>query len=91
MDDSPAAQDEIALAAQETRSANDRIGAKARRLHFTARVPFLCECLDPRCRELVLLAPDAFDALRDAGGAARAHGHAAAPSDGALDELEQTG
>lgn len=78
------------LAADVTRDANDRIASKARRLHFTARIPFLCECEDPHCRDLVLLAPDGFDAVRRDGGTVLAAGHAGGSGAGAA-ELEQTG
>jgi hypothetical protein len=37
------------------RRANDGIAAKAAALRFVSRVPMLCECGDPACRELVLL------------------------------------
>jgi hypothetical protein len=37
------------------RTANEGIAAKAAALHFVSRVPMLCECDEPDCRELVLL------------------------------------
>lgn len=41
--------------AHEIREANEGIAAKAAALRFVSRVPMLCECGDPDCRELVLL------------------------------------
>jgi len=37
------------------RRGNDEIAAKAAALRFVSRVPLLCECDHPDCRELVLL------------------------------------
>jgi hypothetical protein len=55
---------------QAAREANRQIAEKALRLHFHARVPFVCECSDPDCREFVLLLPQEYaDARRDS----RAH------------------
>ena len=49
------------------RRANDRIAAKASRLRFRARIPFVCECADPDCREFVLLDLGDFDVARRDG------------------------
>jgi len=48
------------------RSRNRRIAASAARLRFEpgARVPFLCECDDHSCQEIVLLTLDAFSDQR---------------------------
>ena len=82
--------DDRELAAEATTEANDRIASKARRLHFTARIPFLCECDDPHCRDLVMLLADEFEVLRDDAGTVLAAGHAVGSGAGAV-ELEQTG
>jgi hypothetical protein len=46
------------------RDANERIQARARELEFEHTVPFLCECGNPRCHEIVRLELDAYDAVR---------------------------
>jgi hypothetical protein len=51
------------------RASNDHIAMRAEALHFTSRVPLLCECDDPRCRELVLVSLDDFRRLRLTGEA----------------------
>lgn len=40
---------------QVVRTGNDGIAAKAAALRFVSRVPMLCECEDPACRELIML------------------------------------
>ena len=76
------------------RDANDRIAAKAQRLRFGARVPFLCECGDAGCRDFVLLLPQDFAGRRAGGASVTLAGHPAggdAGDGGDLDELERTG
>lgn len=48
------------------RSANERIERAALSHHFEAsqRVPFICECADPSCRELVMLSLVDYEAVR---------------------------
>lgn len=48
------------------RSTNERIERAARSHHFEAsqRVPFVCECADPNCRELVMLSLVDYEAVR---------------------------
>jgi hypothetical protein len=46
------------------RAANEEIGQKAVELQIDDRVPFLCECADERCREILLLPLEKFAAVR---------------------------
>lgn len=58
--------DEQALA-NETRfrEANEKIGARRRELSaITGATPFLCECEDPRCTQLVSLTLEQYEAVR---------------------------
>ncbi len=56
------------LAANQStfRSANERMErlARSHRFDATQRVPFLCECADPNCREIVMLSLADYDAVR---------------------------
>jgi hypothetical protein len=62
--------------ALDARAANDRIAEKAEQLRFVSRVPMLCECSAPDCRELVMIALDDYRALRRApGNSLTAPGH----------------
>jgi len=49
---------------ERAREANDRLANKAARLHFVAPVPFLCECGDPSCTDLVLLTIEDYHAAK---------------------------
>jgi hypothetical protein len=53
---------------QVVRASNDRIAKRASALHFTSRVPMLCECHDAGCRAIVPLSLDDFRDLRERGG-----------------------
>ena len=46
------------------RSANDRIGEKAREPRWLFSVPFLCECDDRRCFARLDLTLDCYDEVR---------------------------
>jgi hypothetical protein len=46
------------------RSANDRIGEKARELGWRFPVPFLCECADRRCFARLELTVEWYDEVR---------------------------
>lgn len=46
---------------ERVRISNERVAKAATRLRFVSRVPFLCECDDPSCTELVLLWLDEYD------------------------------
>lgn len=61
--DEPSRED-AADVSDAARQANKQIAEKALRLHFNARVPFVCECSDPDCREFVLLRPEEYAAAR---------------------------
>jgi hypothetical protein len=56
----------LALNQSRFRSANERMQRAARSHHFdaTQRVPFLCECADPDCREIVMLSLLDYEAVR---------------------------
>jgi hypothetical protein len=47
------------------RNANERIESRARELDFPHSVPFLCECGDPACHEIVRLRLEAYESVRD--------------------------
>ena len=57
------------------RASNDHIAGRAEALHFTSRVPLLCECHDPACRELALVSLEDFRRLRRTGDAVIAADH----------------
>jgi len=46
------------------RDANEQIQARAHELEFQAPVPFLCECGDPDCQDIVKLSLDAYADVR---------------------------
>jgi hypothetical protein len=56
----------LALNQSRFRNANERMQRLARSYRFDAaqRVPFLCECGDPSCREIVMLSPADYEAVR---------------------------
>jgi hypothetical protein len=64
--DDEARAGKIALNQSTFRSANERIERAAQSHHFdpNQRVPFICECADPRCRELVMLSLADYEAVR---------------------------
>jgi hypothetical protein len=63
--------------ADESRARNERIAAAARRHHFDheAPVPFLCECSDDRCEELVRMTLARYGTIREAADYLVAPGH----------------
>ncbi len=48
----------------DARKANDRIAEKAEQLRFVSRVPMLCECSEPACRAIVMIALGDYHAVR---------------------------
>ncbi len=46
------------------RDANDRIGAAAAEHDVVDAVPFICECADERCTEIVRLSLEEYDHVR---------------------------
>ena len=60
--------DEASDVSEAAREANQEIAAKALRLHFLARVPFICECSDPDCRAFLLLLPQQYADARSRPG-----------------------
>jgi hypothetical protein len=55
----------IALIAVRFRSANEQIEEKAFALGADGQVPFLCECADPECTEVVLLSLREYERVRN--------------------------
>jgi hypothetical protein len=49
----------------DARAANDRIAEKARQLHFLSRVPMMCECSKPSCRQLVMVSLGEYREIRE--------------------------
>jgi hypothetical protein len=60
--------------------ANDRIAESARRLAFTAPVPFLCECDTASCYEIVRLPLPEYRRRRAAGERVTISAHAERPT-----------
>jgi len=58
---------------QLVRASNERVAKAAHRLRFVSPVPFLCECNDPSCKELVLLVLDEYDRSQSAWVLAPSH------------------
>ena len=56
----------LAMNQSRFRSANERMQRAARSHRFDAnqRVPFLCECADPHCQEIVMLSLVNYEAVR---------------------------
>jgi hypothetical protein len=50
--------------AMDARKANDRIAEKAEQLRFVSRVPMICECAEPTCRTIVMIALGDYYAIR---------------------------
>ena len=73
----PSPQGSSAPRAVTSRARNERIAASARRHHFAhdAPVPFLCECSDDRCVELVRLRLERYSEARADGDFFAAPGH----------------
>jgi hypothetical protein len=59
------------MAANEAtfREANERIQQRAQELEFSEPVPFLCECGEPGCREILRLTLGEYEQVRGGGGA----------------------
>ena len=54
-----AAKNEISF-----RKANERLGEKRRELDAEGKTPFLCECSDPRCTEIIQLTVPEYEQVR---------------------------
>lgn len=64
--------------AMDARKANDRIAAKAEQLRFVSRAPMICECSDPACRTIVMIAlGDYYGVRRSDDAVLTAPGHEA--------------
>ena len=53
----------------DARKANHRIAEKAEQLRFVSRVPMLCECSEPACRTVVMIALGDYYAVRQSDDA----------------------
>src|SRR5579875_3023640 len=63
---------------ERRRASNDRIAsaAEAHRFDRATTVPFICECAEPLCGELLRLTLDELAVVRRAGGTVVLPGHA---------------
>jgi hypothetical protein len=59
-----AAAERIAANEATFREANERIQDRARELDFPEPVPFLCECGEPDCKEILRLTLDDYERVR---------------------------
>jgi hypothetical protein len=59
-------------------AANDQIFDSAIEYEVTAAIPFLCECADPKCREIIRLDASEYERIRKSGRSFIAPGHATA-------------
>ena len=57
-------EDRIARNQATFRAANERIGAAAGVYDVATPVPFICECADPTCTEVVRLELDQYEEIR---------------------------
>lgn len=73
----PSPQGSSASRATTMRARNERIGASARRHHFAydAPVPFLCECSEAACVDLVRITLEQYAAARELADYIAAPGH----------------
>jgi hypothetical protein len=46
------------------REANEKISAKGDALDFVGKIPFLCECEEPKCTEVLSLEADEYERAR---------------------------
>ena len=64
MDPTSGPQQEIGEAQVSFRNANEKIQASADGFAIHGSIPFICECPDRHCMELVRLTFDEYDAIR---------------------------
>jgi hypothetical protein len=57
-------QERIAENQASFREANEKIEATAYSVELPGRVPFICECSDPACMEIIRLSLDEYENLR---------------------------
>jgi hypothetical protein len=60
----PGSDEKIARNNDTFRRANEAIRDAAEEHRFAAPVPFICECPEPTCRELVRVALEAYEEVR---------------------------
>lgn len=74
------------------RDANERINAAVGAYGMDTLVPFLCECADPNCVEIVRLELDQYEEIRaDSRHFLNVHGHQAAAQGAAVVVAERDG
>lgn len=61
----PLSRERIALNQSTFRHENERIEATAETMALLGRVPFICECADAECAEIVRLTLDEYEAVRE--------------------------
>jgi hypothetical protein len=56
----------LAMNQSAFRTANERVEGKAAQHRFETRqrAPFICECADPNCREIVMLSLEDYEQIR---------------------------
>ena len=57
----------LAMNQSAARTSNERLSrmAVSHRFESHQRVPFVCECADPECQEIVMLSHDEYERVRD--------------------------
>lgn len=85
-------EERIALNQATFREANERINAAAGVYAVDIPVPFICECADPTCAEIVLLALSQYEEIRaDSRHFLNVPGHQAAAQGAAAVVAEREG
>jgi hypothetical protein len=72
------------------RAANERIASQARDLGYEGWVPFICECTDDRCVQIISVAIEEFDGIVSSGSFLTFPGHRG-PRDVMADREEARG
>lgn len=67
MNTSAQEQSEYVTRPEKARTSNERIAEKADQLRFVSRVPMLCECSNPDCKQIFLIGLDRYRELQQAG------------------------
>jgi hypothetical protein len=58
-------QERIARNDARFRAANERIAESAAEYEMGERIPFICECADPECTQIVQLSLQEYEAIRE--------------------------
>lgn len=85
-------EERVALNDAAFRDANERIGAAAGVYDVQTPIPFICECADPNCTEVVTLDLDQYEEIRaDSRRFFNIPGHEAASQGAAVVVTERDG